>query len=326
MEKSSDLIVINPLSNYGKALQKIEEGLKKSSDGIRKAYKLADKIILKPNEKISDYSFGQKLLFYDRVFICSGDGTVNSLVTQIVKLGLDKKISVGVIPGGFGNAVARMHGVESIEDGLKLLLPTTLGTRTDLFATNLEECPFITFTAGVGLEGEIIKTRHENRHLNIFSYLIGGILAFIRSRRKSFKLKIDDKTKLTVMASGIMIANGPWYGFLKVAPDAKSDDGLMDVRIYSQHVDFLLNLQPKNFTYYPTDSLSLMDIRAKTIRIKGGTVAQIDGDPYQLTKPLEVTVLPNKIRYLTLLESNELTKEEKRIKKDKKNKKKGKLA
>jgi diacylglycerol kinase family enzyme len=315
MDTLKDLIIINPLSNYGKALQKIEETLKKSGESVRRAYEKADKIILKPDDRISDYSFGQKLIFYDRVFICAGDGTVNSLVTQIVKQGLDKKISVGVIPGGFGNAVARMHGVESIADGLKLLLPSTAFTRTDLFATNLEDCPYITFTAGVGLESEIIKTRHENKHLNVFSYLIGGVLAFIRSRRRSFKLKIDDKTKMTVMASGIMIANGPWYGFLKVAPDAKSDDGLMDVRIYSQHVDFLLNLQPKSFNYYPTDTLSLMDIRAKKIRIKGGKTAQIDGDPYELTKPLEITVLQKKVRYLTLLEVVPEVKKDKKKKK-----------
>jgi len=121
-----------------------------------------------------------------------------------------------------------------------------------------------------------------------------------RHKPGRFKLKIDDRSKLSVLASSIMIANGPFYGLAKAAPRARIDDGLMDVRVFNQNLDFVLNLQPRHLNLYPVDNLSQMDIRAKRLRIKGKFSLQIDGDPVSIEGPFETWVLPRKVNYLYL--------------------------
>lgn len=295
-----DLIIINPRSNTGKAVQNINAGLQRSPKNVRRYYDNATKIILRPDQTMENPEVVAAFRKHNRIFICSGDGTINSLITSLAKHRLLHAVRIGVIPGGFGNAVAAMLGVDDTVHGLSLLKPLTPARKADLFATNVPSVPYITFCAGVGLEGEIVKTRQKTKHLSGLSYLIAGMTEVFRHKPGRFKLKIDDRSKISVLASSIMIANGPFYGLAKAAPRARIDDGLMDVRVFNQNLDFVLNLQPRHLNLYPVDNLSQMDIRAKRLRIKGKFSLQIDGDPVALEGPFETWVLPRKVNYLYL--------------------------
>ncbi len=295
-----DLIIINPRSNTGHAVQNIQTALLKAPKNIRQYYLNATKVMLRPDQTMEDPELLKAFRKHNRIFICSGDGTINSLITSLMKHRLIGKVRIGVIPGGFGNAVAAMLGVDTTLQGLSLLRPLTPARATDLFQTNVPQFPYITFCAGVGLEGEIVKTRQKTRHLWGISYFIAGVTEVFRHKPGRFKLKIDDRSKLSVIASSIMIANGPFYGLAKAAPRARIDDGLMDIRVFNQNLDFVLNLQPRHLNLYPVDNLSQMDIRAKRLRIKGKMSLQIDGDPAHFEGPFETWVLPRKVKYLYL--------------------------
>lgn len=293
---SKDLILLNPHSNNGRALKNFENALEKASDEIQSKVKQATMVHLKSFEDINTV---ENFSSYERVFICAGDGTVNRLTQRIVEERLEKKIQVGVLPGGLGNAVAYMNGVTNMQEGLELFSETTPVLKTDLLQTNLSDCPYATFSVGVGFEGDIVRTRQKTkRWFNFFSYFLAGFIEVLRHKPGRYSLRVDGGAKLNVKATGIMLANGPFYGLMMAAPKAQVNDGFMDVRIFQDKITYLLNLQPRNLKLFPVDNLSYIDIRASSIRLKGVHNVQIDGDPFVCRGTMEVHVLREKIQYL----------------------------
>lgn len=293
-----NLILINPAGNNGRALQALEKAARESPREIRSLFQASERIILKPGQRPSDPAILDRLRSRRRVFICSGDGTINWLVTALLENRLETRVRVGIIPGGFGNAAAAMLGIRSTREGLALLSPDTPSLKTDVLKTNLSECPYVVFAAGIGLEGKIVHTRQLAKWLSALGYVLAAIWELFAHRRGRFILKIDGGTKLSVLASSIMIANGPYFGFLTSAPKALINDGRMDVRLFHENLNFLLNLQPQNMSLYPVDDFSYIDIRAKTLQVRGRLTLQIDGDPVKSTDLLELQVLPKRIQYL----------------------------
>jgi len=293
-----NLLLINPAGNNGRALQTLEKAARESPREIRALYQACERIVLKPGQRLSEPGILDRIRARRRVFICSGDGTLNWLVTALLQNHLEGKVRVGIIPGGFGNAAAAMLGIQSTKAGLSLLAEDTPHRKTDVLATNLAECPYVVFAAGIGLEGKIVHTRQWAKWLSAAGYVLAAIWELFAHRRGRFILKIDGGTKLSVLASSIMIANGPYFGLLTSAPKALIDDGRMDIRLFHENLNFLLNLQPQNMSLYPVDNFSYMDIRAKTLQVRGRLTLQIDGDPVKATDFLELTVLPKRLQYL----------------------------
>ena len=86
--KKNDLIIINPASNNGKAHKNFRKQLKKSPDNIQQVINNADMIVLDPDQHISGI---KNLGNYRRIFICGGDGTINSLIRTCLKKKLTAK-------------------------------------------------------------------------------------------------------------------------------------------------------------------------------------------------------------------------------------------
>lgn len=293
-----NLILVNPASNHGQALRNLEKAVEKSSREIRHLYHRATLHVLQGEERVGDPAILDLIRRHKRVFLCGGDGTINHLVTAILDHHLADKVKIGLLPGGFGNAAAAMLGITDMAQALTLLRKGCDVRKTDVLRTNIPACPYVVFTAGVGLEGKIVHTRQRFKWLPLLGYVLAAVVEFFGHRRDRFTVKIDGGTRLSVLASSIMIANGPYFGMVTSAPKAKPHDGLMDLRLFHENLNFFLNLQPWNSQLYPVDDFSYMDIRARRVEIKGRLVVQVDGDPQEAPSPLKVDVLPRAVRYL----------------------------
>ncbi len=181
----------------------------------------------------------------DAILLFGGDGTLHRHLSQLVKLALP----VLVVAAGSGNDFARALGLRRVRDSLATWDQFRAGARNvreiDLGmiapAENAASAPhgrYFGCVAGIGLDGEV--ARRANRlprwlrgHGGYVLSLAPSIFTF-----DSFPLKIltpaDNHKHWTTRSDQpsllAAIANAPLYGGgMKIAPQAKMDDGLLDV-------------------------------------------------------------------------------------------------
>lgn len=161
---------------------------------------------------------------YDVVIACGGDGTISEVATALI----GKKTTLGILPVGSANNVARMmHVPFDLEEAAKLL---RLGEirKVDVGRCNGE---YFLETAGVGLDAAlfpILNQLDKGEYIRLWD--AARTLFRFRPRRVTLVL---DKKIVRASALVVLVANGPYWGYsVPLAPDAKVDDGVFDVIVF----------------------------------------------------------------------------------------------
>jgi YegS/Rv2252/BmrU family lipid kinase len=240
----------------------------------------------------------------DAVFVVGGDGTINEVINGLA----EGQVALGVLPGGTGNVWARELGLPTrsprhllpLVDAVRVLVPGAR-RRIDLGKTNGRY--FLQWT-GLGLDAEVTyamepRTRRQRR-LGVVGYIVAGVtiatsMAGIRSR-----IYIDDeiiyrRSILTV------ISNSQLYGgIVRIATDARLDDGLLDVNVFSgtgfgSVVRTALGVITRLHVHDPRHSF----YQGCKIRIETDKpmAIHVDGEPFDTT-PLECQVVPRALSIL----------------------------
>lgn len=184
----------------------------------------------------------------DVILLFGGDGTIHRHLGSLVKLGLP----VLVVPAGSGNDFACSLGLRGVRDSLAVWAQFSRGAKNvrniDLgFITPLErasEAPstgtYFCCVGGVGLDGEVARRANQlprwlRGHGGYALSMVPTIFSFAPFAVKIFVPTGEDPEwtvrshQLTMVAA---LANSPLYGGgMKVAPNAKMDDGLLDLCI-----------------------------------------------------------------------------------------------
>jgi YegS/Rv2252/BmrU family lipid kinase len=158
------------------------------------------------------------------VVAAGGDGTVNEVANGLA--GSDA--ALGVLPMGTMNVFAKEHGLPDDLEGAWRVVSGGGMRQIDLPAAG--DHHFIQL-AGVGLDAQVVKeTKWESKkRLGPLSYLISA--AHIAARTPP-KLLIECDAA-THEGSFVLLGNGRYYGAkMTLFPDAKPDDGLLDVLIF----------------------------------------------------------------------------------------------
>src|SRR5215469_16107178 len=207
---------------------------------------------LKPFQTVGDVEWrvGMPVLGdADVILLFGGDGTIHRHLGQLVKLGLP----VLVVPAGSGNDFASSLGMRRVRDSLDAWRSFCGGSANvraiDLGIISAQVSPgeapsiegprYFCCVAGVGLDAEVARRANQlprwlRRNGGYLLSMAPTIFTFA-----PFPLKIlaaEDRApdawmvrshQPTLMAA---VANAPFYGGgMKVAPQAKMDDGLLDV-------------------------------------------------------------------------------------------------
>lgn len=165
---------------------------------------------------------GEKL-----VVVAGGDGTIGQMATEL----LERDVALGVIPLGTVMNIPRMLGVPlDAEQAVGLL--TGPSARTALIDVGEANGQIFYETLSVGIHAAMFNNEPHFDDGRWGSPLRPLWMAF-RYRPGRMEIVLDEST--TVQTRGLMavIANGPFAGAgLTVAPDARLDDGLFDVRVF----------------------------------------------------------------------------------------------
>ena len=190
----------------------------------------------------------------DVILLFGGDGTIHRHLGQLVRLGLP----VLVVPAGSGNDFARALGLERVRDSISawqkycgiasnvreidlgIISPLSTGATSN----SVPGARYFCCIAGVGLDGEVARRANQlprwlRGHGGYALALAPTIFRFVplpmkiltppegsgeNSPDAGWTTRSDQPTILAAFA------NTPAYGDgMKIAPQAKMDDGMLDV-------------------------------------------------------------------------------------------------
>ncbi|MFC4766823.1 diacylglycerol/lipid kinase family protein [Effusibacillus consociatus] len=228
---------------------------------------------------------------YSYVVAVGGDGTVNEVVNGIA----GQKIAFGVLPAGTGNDFARMLNIPRDPRLAVRRLSDRNHTAVDLMEMNGQ---LVAGAIGIGFDGAIaedINRTSWKKRVGPFGYVLSMLKLIFTFPPFTMHLKIDDRSFVFQNCWLVAVGNSKFYaGGMKICPDAKHDDGLLDVCIVHNMSPLqLLKLFPSAFSGNHVLHPNVMCLQGKKVRVLTDPAVPIHGDGEILGRtPSEILIRP----------------------------------
>ena len=232
----------------------------------------------------------------DIVAAAGGDGTIGDVVNGIVGTGA----RLGIVPLGTGNDFARSLGLAgNLDLAVRTLVHGTprridLGRTGDRYFINAAGCGF-----------DALVAERVNRGYRWLRGTPAYVLAMLQSlathRAANMRITADGES-LELRAMLCCVANSPGYGGgMRIAPDARIDDGALDLCILKEAGTFeFLRAFPRVFRGTHVTHPKFMTRRVTRVRIETDPPIPvlIDGEVNHMT-PIEFEVVPGAIEVMS---------------------------
>jgi diacylglycerol kinase (ATP) len=238
---------------------------------------------------------------FDVAVAVGGDGTINEVCNGLAKT----DTSLAVLPAGTANVYAADIGIpiwwplnpNAVVEATKIIM-TGQRRQIDLGQVHFADgtSRYFLMWCGIGLDAAISQARPSTqvRELNYATWIVYGlIVAFdFMGTRATIVTDAGTVKKRVILA---VVSNGQLYGgFWRLAPEAKMDDGLLDVAIMTGHrwpstIRHVIGLTLKkhvkdpDFHLYRTTHLSLSAKETLPVHVDADTIG---------TTPVEIEVVP----------------------------------
>ena len=224
----------------------------------------------------------------DLVMAQGGDGTVMACVTGLA--GTD--VPLAVLPGGTGNLLATNFDIPSDLDGA--VEAALEGDRVRLDVAAMGDDRFVVM-GGIGFDAAMLRDADPRlkEHLGAVAYVLSGF-KHLRRRATRFQLRLDDR-RIDRTGQGVLVGNlGRLQGGLPVMPDARPDDGLLDVAVLQTRtvLDWLALAVRVLLRRRKDPQLELFQARRVEIDCDEPQPVERDGDPADPRDHLVVEVVP----------------------------------
>ncbi|MBC2704374.1 diacylglycerol kinase family protein [Desulfobacula sp.] len=238
---------------------------------------------------------------YDAIVSIGGDGTnfsvLNGLLTNFKSKNLPP---LGIIPIGSGNSFAKDLNIHHYEDGIRSIVENNPRWIDVCSFTQAPKKFYFVNLTGLGFVTDVAETAQKFKCFGDFSYIIGVFYRTVKLNFHYMELEIDGK-----MISGencfVEFCNSRYTGGnMMMAPDAKLDDGYMDIIIAGKlSRTSLLATLPKIFkgTHIEHPLVSSFKARKATIKTWPAKTLLPDGELFGIT-PTTINVHHKMIRYL----------------------------
>jgi YegS/Rv2252/BmrU family lipid kinase len=219
----------------------------------------------------------------DLVVVAGGDGTIRVVAEVLTGTG----VPLAVLPQGTGNLLAR-----------NLDLPLDVDTALDAVVHGEDRAvdvgrlsdpggacdgSIFTIMAGAGFDAAMMQEAPEGlKHaVGWPAYLLGGLRGLRRAHAR-IDVSLDGAPPRRARVRTVLIANvGSLQGGLRLAPDARPDDGLLDVILVSpRRVTDWIVLLVRGLTGRGREDRRLRTYQVRRVRIRmhRPQPRQIDGD------------------------------------------------
>jgi diacylglycerol kinase (ATP) len=240
----------------------------------------------------------------ERVLVAGGDGTLSEVATGLLASDLAGYATIGLLPLGTGGDFVRSLGVPRDFAGALAQIAEGRIRKVDAgrvrFVGNdgADRTAYFVNVASFGISGltDELVNRTTKRFGGTVSFLVGTLRAIFQYRGARVTLRVDGEVvhdDRLILATG---ANGRYFGGgMQVAPEARIDDGLLDVVIISNlSIPKLLTKLPKIYagTHLADPATALHRGRVIEADAAPGLVKlELDGEPLG-TLPARYEVLP----------------------------------
>jgi diacylglycerol kinase (ATP) len=287
------LVLLNAEAGRGNVDQ-IREGIEK---GLEETGARFDFVELTGNVHGRDLTAGARDAGYDLVLVAGGDGTLADAAAGLV----GRSVPLGIIPAGTGNIVAQNLGVPlSPREAARAAF---FGTPEPYDVGRTDDGRIFLLGAGAGYDADLIRDadRELKRRFGPLAYIF-AMFKNLNVKRSRYVVELDGEERIHVHAKTVLVTNvSRTMGSLPLAPDARVDDGKLDVVIFTFAGFFqLLLLFVKALFGVLKQDPRVRFYQARSIRISTSRPipVQVDGEAVERTTPLSVEVLPGALRIM----------------------------
>jgi len=202
-------------------------------------------------------------------------------------------IPLGVLPAGTGNLLARNLGLPRNPEAALAAALTGADRRLDMGSANGR--PFVAM-AGIGFDAQLLDSTGEpvKKRLGWAAYALSA-LRHLQSRPVRASLRADGGPVLRRRASSVIVGNvGSLQGGVALLPEARPDDGLLDLMVLTAHgwagwlaltMDVLLRRDR-------TRHIARVQFRQLRVDLDRPQLWELDGEVMGSTRALLIVVQP----------------------------------
>lgn len=235
---------------------------------------------------------------FDKIFVAGGDGSIKEVASWIIKK--QSRTPLAIIPTGSANILALSLGVPlETKKAVKFGFATEI-QKIDVGLVNNRY--YFLIATGIGFDAKVIKnaSRKMKKTWGWIAYVFSLIFSFFSPRANKFFIKFNNQQK-TVTAQSIFISNFASFFNLTLNPQAKINDGYLNISILNTlnikdlgiliH-RFLYKKYPKDwrYEYYKAKEIYVLPFYKKT-------PVQIDGEIVELSH-LDIKILPQALKII----------------------------
>lgn len=287
------LVLLNASAGRGN-IEQVRDGIEK---GLEETGATFDFVEVSGAVHGRDLTAGARASGYDLVLVAGGDGTLADAAAGLV----GRSVPLGIIPAGTGNIIALNLGVPlSPREAARAAF---FGTPEPYDVGRTDDGRIFLLGAGAGYDADLIRDadRELKRRFGPLAYIF-AMFKNLNVKRSRYVVELDGAERIHVHAKSVLVTNvSRTMGSLPLAPDARVDDGRLDVVIFTftGFLELLLLFFRALFGVLKHDPRVRFH-QARTIRISASRPipVQVDGEAVERTTPLFVEVLPGALRIM----------------------------
>ncbi|MGA7623053.1 MAG: diacylglycerol kinase family protein [Candidatus Acidiferrales bacterium] len=295
--KSDTFVIVNPSSGGGRALRAEPEV---RSLLASRGY-CAEFVHSKSSQDIRQLAAGASSDGFRYVVALGGDGAFHHLIEGV----RGSEAVAGFFPAGNGNDIARALGIPTDPIIAADVFSRARPRSVDLIQVSFNDGGLAHYlgAGGMGMDAEaayLANTRFKGWP-GVTRYLAGALSVF---HQPLLQLTAQtDGVQWVGRALFVAVANAPSYGSgVRIAPDAKVDDGWLNVVIVGEvSLARLLEALPIVLTSGDLRGFpEVMRYRARQVALCADRLARVHGDGEELGQsPAHFKILPHAIRVMT---------------------------
>jgi diacylglycerol kinase (ATP) len=287
-------MIVNPHAGKKQGLIVAEKTLKE----FRNHNIEVDLLVSKEHKNSITLASNLEINDYQGILAVGGDGTLFEVLNGLFKNRQNIKIPIGQIPVGTGNSFIKDLGLSNSEEAVNAIIAgKTRSIDLGEFSYPGGEHYFINLL-GTGFVSNVAYRAGKYKKLGALSYILGVLEEVIVLKSTKIEITIDEKI-LKREAVFTEICNSKYTGGdMLMAPDAKLDDGLLDIIILKKVSRLkLLSLFPLLFKGEHVNDDVIEVFTGKNISLKSEIPLALtpDGETFGNT-PIDVTLHAKKIQ------------------------------
>ena len=246
---------------------------------------------------------------YRYIIAVGGDGTVNEVVNGILCSTNPNNTILGIVSTGTTCSFTRSLSIprdyvkscillanqSSLSIDVGIVEYTSKGQRLRRFFVNEAD---IGFGATV-VEASKKFTNYFGRSINYLPHIVGGLSSLVSYKSKHITVHVEDKIENIYDCAMLVVANGTHFGGgMQIAPEAKPNDGLMDVVIFGDmSKSELLKVWPMTYKGRHVSHEKVRMLKVKKIDIQCDDTILVEADGELLGEgPVSFSVVPSALK------------------------------